>query len=126
MSSPYDPNQPPYDPNQQPGDQYSSQDPTQMPSYSAYGSPVPEDMSYGSVNPTEKNGMGIAALIFGILSFLCLGIVGGVIAVILGTMNVNAAKEGRATNGKIGNVGRILGIIGSILSIVGGIYYISR
>jgi len=70
---------------------------------------------------TEKNKLGVWALVLGIASILCCGIFAGVPAIITGVMGRNAANEGRATNGSMATVGMVLGIVGVGLSILGGI-----
>lgn len=68
---------------------------------------------------TEKNKLGVWALVLGILSILCCGFFTGIPAIILGMNSKKAAAQGQATNGTLGNVGFILGIIGSVLGVIG-------
>src|SRR6478752_447589 len=84
------------------------------PPYAGYG-PVP--------TAAPKNGLGIAALIAGILSLpAALTIVGGfllgVVAVILGIIGYRKARIGEATNGGMAIGGIVLGILGAIVSAV--------
>jgi len=73
----------------------------------------------GGVNPAEaKNGLGVWALVLGILSIVCCGLFAGVPAIILGNNSKKAAAHGLATNGNLGNVGYILGIVGTILGTI--------
>ena len=81
--------------------------------------PPPMGMPPMGGNPTEKNSLGVWALVLGILSILCCGIFTGVPAIILGIFGKRAAAEGRATNGSLANVGFILGIIGIALTVLG-------
>jgi hypothetical protein len=76
--------------------------------------PQPYGITYG--NPTEKNGLGIAALVFGFFSFICLGPLVGIPAIILGVMGRRAVDMGRANNRGIATAGMVLGIVGSVLS----------
>ena len=136
MTSPYNPNQSQpddpyslqygqsYPPVGQPQGQYPPQDQyqaTQGVQSPVYGLPA---VPYVYVNPTEKNGMGIAALVLGISSFFCTSVVGAVLAIIFGHMNMKAAERGQATNGSFGKAGFILGIIGGVVSILIIIVYI--
>jgi putative exporter of polyketide antibiotics len=70
----------------------------------------------------EKNSLGVWALVLGILSIVCCGLVAGIPAIILGNNSKKAAAEGRATNGTLGNVGFILGIVGTVLGTLGIIF----
>ena len=83
------------------------------PSYSSAptGSSAPTEVRH---NPTEKNSTGLAALVLGILSFCCLGILAGIPAIILGMQGRQAADEGRATNKGVATAGMALGIIGTV------------
>ncbi|HEY9439203.1 MAG TPA: DUF4190 domain-containing protein, partial [Streptomyces sp.] len=67
--------------------------------------------------PAPANGLGVAALVLGIVSVVgfCmwgLAIVPGVIALILGIIGRGRAKRGEATNGGMALAGIILGSIG--------------
>jgi hypothetical protein len=65
-----------------------------------------------------ENGMGTAALVMGILQFLCLGTIGSILAIIFGRIGMKKASQGRATNGGVAKAGFWLGIVGLILSVV--------
>ncbi len=67
------------------------------------------------VNPAEKNGMGTAALVLGIVSFFLGGLVTAIIAIVLGHQGRKAATQGRATNGGSATAGMVLGIIATVL-----------
>ena len=84
----------------------------------AAGQPFP-----GGGNSEEKNQLGVWALVLGILSIVCCGLLAGIPAIILGKKSKEAGEQGLATNGNLGNVGFILGIIGTVLSVLGGIFY---
>ncbi|MCR6713447.1 MAG: hypothetical protein NVV57_12530 [Demequina sp.] len=84
--------------------------------------PPPPPGAYGPQGNTSKNNLGVWALVLGIVSILCCGILAGIPAIILGNNSKKAAAAGLATNGNLGNVGFILGIIGSVLGTLGLIY----
>ena len=83
-------------------------------------------MPYGAGGNTSKNTLGVWALVLGIVSILCCGLLAGIPAIILGQNSKKAQAQGLATNGNLGNVGFILGIIGSVLGTIGFIYNVSR
>jgi len=71
--------------------------------------------------PAPQNGMGTAALVMGILQFLCLPLIAGILAIIFGAIGRSKAKQGLATNGGVATAGFWLGIVGVALSVIGGI-----
>lgn len=81
--------------------------------YAGYGAPL---------GTAPKNGMGIAALVAGLLSLPAAftifgGFVLGVAAIILGILGYRRAKAGEATNGGLATGGIVLGALGIIVSI---------
>ncbi len=78
---------------------------------------TPGQYSYGQSAP--QNGMGTAALVMGILQFVCLGIIGSILAIIFGKIGMNRADQGLANNGGVAKAGFILGIIGVVISVIG-------
>jgi hypothetical protein len=86
----------------------------------------PPPGSFGPAGNTSKNKLGVWALVLGIVSILCCGLLAGIPAIILGLNSKKAQAQGLATNGNLGNVGFILGIIGSVLGTGLGIYNASR
>lgn len=66
---------------------------------------------------SEKNNLGVWALVLGILG-LCCGPI-GIGGIVLGNLSQKAAAAGLATNGSIGRAGFILGVIAVALWIVG-------
>ena len=70
-----------------------------------------------------KNGLGVWALVLGILSLVCCGFFAAVPAIILGVQSKKAEEQGQASNGNLGQIGMILGIIGCALSVLSGILY---
>jgi hypothetical protein len=92
---------------------YTPYDPNQAPVPVAYGGqmfvPVYE-------NPTEKNGLGTASLVLGILSMFCFAFLAGIPAIILGVQGRKAASQGLANNAGVATAGMVLGIIGVTLT----------
>ncbi len=83
------------------------------PPYPGYGAPVPA---------APKNGLGIAALIVGLLSLPAVftvfgGFALGAIAVILGFLGYRKAKSGEASNGGMAIGGIVLGALGIVVSV---------
>ena len=86
----------------------------------AYGAPA-----YGTEHPRQhqspKNGMGIAALVLGVLSlfswFLLIGGLLGLVAIILGFLARAKVKRGEANNGGMALAGIITGVIGLLLTV---------
>ncbi|MDH2391330.1 DUF4190 domain-containing protein [Streptomyces sp. HNM0663] len=92
--------------------------------YPAY--PATGYQSYGQPGwqPSPSNGMGITAMVLGILSvclFCLYGVVGlilGLLALIFGILGRKKAQRGEATNGGMALAGIILGSIGMLLGAV--------
>ena len=68
--------------------------------------------------PSANNGLAIAALILGILTFVCLGPIAGVLAVVFGFLGLKKAKEMGGTGKGMSIAGIVLGIVGTIVSIL--------
>ncbi|WP_366179820.1 DUF4190 domain-containing protein [Actinomyces timonensis] len=89
-----------------------------MPQYPGGGAPQypeqgvnPYGMPNGfGPNPTEKNWMGITALVCGCLILLC-GILTGIPAIVFGAMGISAAGRGEATNKGMAIAGLVLGVV---------------
>jgi len=64
------------------------------------------------------SGRAVAALVLGILSVFCMGILAGIPAIILGTIELKAIKAGQAPRAgeSAAKAGYILGIIGTALT----------
>jgi len=82
--------------------------------YGGYG-------TYGPPAETPKNGLGVGALISGLLSIPAAftvfgGILLGLLGVVLGFLGHSRARHGEATNGGLSLAGIALGVIGIILS----------
>ncbi|HVM26554.1 MAG TPA: DUF4190 domain-containing protein [Mycobacteriales bacterium] len=70
-----------------------------------------------------KNGLGIAALVVGVLSLpaaftIIGGVVLGLLAIVLGLVGRGRAKRGEADNGGMALAGVVLGALGVVLSVV--------
>ncbi|KAA6223864.1 DUF4190 domain-containing protein [Streptomyces albofaciens JCM 4342] len=95
---------------------------------SAPWSPYPMDPLLAARPP--RNGMGITALVLGIVS-LVLGVfvflfwmtwLPGLLAVIFGIIGMRRHRKGLATNGTMATVGTVLGALGLVASIACGIF----
>ena len=65
----------------------------------------------------QSNGMAIAALVLGILTFVCLGPVAGILAIIFGFLGMKKANE-TGTGKGMSIAGIVLGAVGTVLSII--------
>ena len=74
----------------------------------------------GPAPGAPQNGLGTAALVMGILQFVCLGPIGSVLAIVFGRIGMTKAKRGEATNGSAAKAGFWLGIGGLVLMVVFG------
>ena len=114
-----------YPSQQYPGQQYPAQQYAGGPGQPApWGQPqgYPQQGQYDQ--PRKSNGLGIAALVLGILSLLGAffagvpGIVLGLIAIVLGVLGLRRVKAGRADNRGIAIAGLVTGILGLLLGIL--------
>jgi hypothetical protein len=88
-----------------------------------YGSPGYGTAPYGSApRQPPRNGLGIAALVLGILALLTgLFLIGGafgIAAIVLGVLGRGRAKRGEATNGGMALAGIILGVLSLLLTVL--------
>jgi hypothetical protein len=67
----------------------------------------------------QRNGIGTASLVLGILNFFCLPIIGAVLAVAFGKAGIDRARRGEASNLGIARAGFWLGWAGLVLSLIG-------
>lgn len=89
------------------------------------GSYPPPPMPYGdyaAAPVAPRNGLGVAALVIAILALLgsCTvagGVVGGVVAVVLGLIARARATRGEATNGGVALTGVVLGALAVIIGL---------
>jgi len=91
---------------------------------SGYSAPPPPPGYYGG-NPsgpmfagTEKNNLGVWALVLGVLGLVGCGIFAAIPALILGKKSKEAAAQGLANNGGLGQAGVVLGIIGIVFFVL--------
>jgi hypothetical protein len=73
--------------------------------------------------PKPKNGMGVAALVFGILAVLTfwlpiVGLVLGLLAIVFGVIGRGRVRKMQATNGGVALTGLILGVLVFIVNVV--------
>ncbi|HEV8055763.1 MAG TPA: DUF4190 domain-containing protein [Nocardioidaceae bacterium] len=93
----------------------------------AYGQPpqgYDQPQGYGQGSPTAqpRNGLGIAALVVGILALLLavyffpLGLLLGVVAIILGIVGMRRVSRGQATNRGMAISGVVLGVLALLIA----------
>ncbi len=72
----------------------------------------------------QENGMGIAALVLGILGVTCvLPFIGSILAIVFGRIGITKADQGLANNKSLAQWGFWLGVVGLILAVLGGLAY---
>lgn len=79
---------------------------------------------YGAPPARQNNGMGVAALVMGIVGFLigpC-----SILAIVFGRIGLNRVARGEAGNRGMAQAGFVLGIVGLVLWILGMIALASR
>jgi hypothetical protein len=91
----------------------------------AYGQP------YGAPVVGRRNGMGIAALVLGIVAILSCwtavgGMLAGLLAVIFGLVGRGRSRRREATNGGMALTGVILGVIGLLLGVLFLVFYVKH
>ncbi len=96
--------------------------PAPPPGQGGYPAQGPGQYGYGGAPMGRpRNGLGIAALVLGILAlltgFFLLGGLLGIIAIILGFIGRGRAKRGEATNGGMALAGIITGLLGLLITI---------
>ncbi len=124
MTAPQDPfGTPPQ--GSQPGGTPGYGAPGQQPGQPGYGA-TPPSGGYGAPPPgsgaAPRNGLGIAALVLGLLALFSSwtvvgGILFGLLAIVLGVIGRGRAKRGEANNGGLALAGIILGALGLLISI---------
>jgi hypothetical protein len=85
-----------------------------------YGQPGYGQQPYGTAGVGQRNGLGIAALICGILAVVTFwtvigGIGFGIAAIVLGALGRGRVKRNEANNGGMALAGLILGAVGIVL-----------
>lgn len=128
-SVPEQPQQPRQDPQQPPPQQHQQYDPYSYGAYpGSYPPPPPQPYAgypgYPGYPPPSapKNGLGIAALVIAVVALLFVwtvfgGVIGGIVAVILGIIGWNRAKRGEATNGGLAIAGTVLGALAVVIGL---------
>jgi hypothetical protein len=71
-----------------------------------------------------SNTMGVLALVFGLLSFVCIPFIGAILAIVFGRIGMKKASQGLATNGGVAKAGFWIGIIGLIFAVLGFIFWV--
>lgn len=124
MTAPQDPFGKP-DQGSQPAGTPGYDAPGQQPGQPGYGAPPPSG-GYGAPPPgsgaAPRNGLGIAALVLGLLALFSSwtvvgGILFGLLAIVLGVIGRGRAKRGEANNGGLALAGVILGALGLLISV---------
>lgn len=79
-----------------------------------------EEVSEPPLQAKSSSNRALAVLILGILSLICMGFFAGIPAIILGSMELRAIKEGKAPKEGEGptKVGFILGIVSTVLTLL--------
>ena len=62
----------------------------------------------------QRNGVGIAALVVGLISLVFAGLLLGAVAIVLGWIGLNRVKKGQATNQVMALTGVVLGMAGVV------------
>lgn len=118
----------------------SGNDPWSSPSQNQpppnYGAPPPGNYAppgagggYGQPAPQTSNGVGIAALVVGIVSLFVwwipfLGLVVAVVAVVLGIVGIRKASRGAASNKGMAIAGLVTGALGLVASLIITIFFV--
>lgn len=83
------------------------------------------DTTQRTMPPKPRNGMGTAALVLGILgflgSFIVVGIILDLLAIVFGIIGRGRAKRLEASNGGAALAGLVLGVLGVLIAIVIGL-----
>ncbi|HET7659229.1 MAG TPA: DUF4190 domain-containing protein [Oryzihumus sp.] len=85
----------------------------------------PQAPPTGLYQAQPENGVGLAAMIVGIASFVMLAPLSSTAAIILGVMGLGRARQGRATNRGQALAGLICGIVTLVLGLIGIIIVIA-
>lgn len=87
------------------------------PPYPAAAAAAPPPPGAGGAPAGRSNGLAVAALVFGILTFFCLGPLGGILAIVLGFLGLSRAREVQTGRG-MSIAGIVLGAVGTVLTVV--------
>ena len=66
------------------------------PPYPPAGAAAPPPPGSGGAQGGRSNGLAVAALVLGILTFFCLGPLGGILAIVLGFLGLSRRARSRA------------------------------
>jgi hypothetical protein len=64
--------------------------------------------------PRPRNGWGVTALVLGLISLVFAGLILGILAIVAGSIGVKRADTGFATNRRMAQWGRGLGVLGVV------------
>jgi hypothetical protein len=80
--------------------------------------PVPQPSPVLPMVPGPQNGMGVAALVLGIIGIAICPVIFSILAIIFGSIGIQRANRGLATNRGVAVAGLVLGIIGVVLGVI--------
>jgi uncharacterized membrane protein len=88
----------------------------------SYSSPQDYPGTPGPAGRPPRNGLGIAALVVGVIGLLLFwtligGVLLGITAIVLGVIGYRRVKKGEATNGAMALIGAIAGAIALVASV---------
>jgi|SRR6476619_6688955 len=89
-----------------------------MSQYPGYPEQPPPAPSAGPYQPQAQNGVGLAAMIVGIASFVLFAPISSIVAVSLGVVGLGKVRKGTATNRGQALAGVICGAISLVLSVI--------
>jgi len=82
------------------------------------GGAYDQGQAQARLNAQAKNGLGVAALICGLVGVTVVPVLASIAAVVLGHMGLSAHKEGQADNHGMSLAGMILGYVGVALGVL--------
>jgi hypothetical protein len=97
-----------------------------MSQYPGYPDQPPPAPSAGPYQPQAQNGVGLAAMIVGIASFVLFAPLSSIVAVSLGVVGLGKARKGTATNRGQALAGVICGAISLVLGVVFIVVFVVR
>jgi hypothetical protein len=105
---------------------YGSSDPygTPTPYSSPTGYGYPQPGYFGPIAGSQRNALGVWALVLGIVGVVFAGILAGIPAIILGNMSKGAVARGEANNPGLGTAGVIMGWISVGFMVIGALFFV--